>query len=181
MASRVPLREAVVVRDGGRVPPCPSARRDAGALASGQGRDGLAVDRAAAAATAEHAALDAELSAAPAPMHDPSIDDLPDHAPAHQAREIGLDDSPATRRRHDRRLLPRNYDCHDGPPKVSPAHTSVAAVQHVSIVCTAPPGFCLDEDGPSVPQVTLHDRGALLSSGVAPLRGSRSRIGEMSR
>src|SRR4051812_22830711 len=149
-----------------------------GPLTSSQWRDWLTVDRTTAATTAEHAALHAKLSAAPTAMHDSSVDDLSDHAPAHQARKIGLDDTPAVQWRHNRRPIPCNCDCHDGPPQVGPAHAYDAAVQRIPIVGPWRTRCCPDADETSVPQVTFPAGDALLSSVVTTARHDRSSMGE---
>jgi len=69
-------------------------RRGAAWSTRGQRGDWLAVDRAATPAAAQHAALNPQWSATIVAVHHSTIHNLADQTPAHQARQIGLNDAP---------------------------------------------------------------------------------------
>jgi hypothetical protein len=96
-------------------------------------------------------------------MHDPTVDDLADHPPAHQAGEICLDHTP-TKWRRQRRSVLDDCDCHDHPPQYEHAHACAAADCRMAIVPVRPFAFCLAADESCVPWVTFRPKATLLSS-----------------
>src|SRR5215212_2797287 len=137
--------------------------------AGGDRRDRLAVDRAAAAAAAQHSAFDTKLAPAACAVDHSAVHDLPDLPAAHQASEVRLDHAAPLQQTDLRRPVLDECDCHDAPPWLQrrrDLRASSLALCHPSYGRPLARG-CLGMHAPDVLPVTFRAARRLLSSEVS--------------